>query len=397
MIEDVTIKLPIPHPAQKKIIDSKGRFKVLMCGRRFGKSEIAFILSIIHGIKKEKIAIITPEFGLAKDHYLKILSLLPKTVIKSKNQTDLIIELKTNGSIRFFSGNNIDAMRGGAYHLVILDEAAFIDDLQSAWENVIRPTLTDYKGKAIFISTPKGKNFFHAIYLKGLNREESFVSFHYSSYDNPYIDKEEIDSAKENLPEAVFNQEYLAIPLSDANNPFGTDNINKNIITNFSTNPTVVYGIDVAKTYDWSVITGLDESGSMTYFDRFKLSWELTKDKISLLPSDTMKVIDATGVGDVIYESLSMEVSNVEPFKFTGESKPKLIYELIKDVEKGETKYNQTTADEMQVFEFKYSSTGHIKFEAQSGYHDDCVMAIAMANHYRKFFTRITNWRLYHA
>jgi hypothetical protein len=262
---------------------------------------------------------------------------------------------------------------------------------------VIRPTLTDYKGKAIFISTPKGKNFFHAIYLKGLNREESFVSFHYSSYDNPYIDKEEIDSAKENLPEAVFNQEYLAIPLSDANNPFGTDNINKNIITNFSTNPTVVYGIDVAKTYDWSVITGLDESGSMTYFDRFKLSWELTKDKISLLPSDTMKVIDATGVGDVIYESLSMEVSNVEPFKFTGESKPKLIYELIKDVEKGETKYNQTTADEMQVFEFKYSSTGHIKFEAQSGYHDDCVMAIAMANHYRKFFTRITNWRLYHA
>jgi len=397
MAEEIEVKLPEPHPAQQKIIRAKGRFKVLMCGRRFGKSEIAFILSIIQSLNKKKVAILTPEFGLAKNHYLKILSYLPNTVVKQKNQSDLVIELKTGGSIRFFSGNNIDAMRGGAYHLVIIDEAAFVPDLQSAWENVIRPTLTDYKGQALFISTPKGKNFFHAIYLKGLNREEDFQSFQYSSYDNPYIDKTEIDSAKANLPEAVFNQEYLAIPLSDANNPFGTDNIRKNIISTFSTNPTVVYGIDIAKTFDWSVITGLDEAGCTTYFDRFKLSWELTKSRIALLPVDIMKVIDATGVGDVIYESLSLDVQNVEPFKFTGESKPKLIYELINDVEKGSVKYNQVTADEMLVFEFKYSSTGHVKFEAASGYHDDCVMSLAMANHYRKYFTRVTNWRLYHA
>jgi len=107
-------------------------------------------------------------------------------------------------------------------------------------------------------------------------------------------------------------------------------------------------------------------------------------------------VIDSTGVGDVIFESLSLDVPNIEGFKFTGESKPKIIYELIKDVEKGECKYNQTTADEMHVFEFKYTSTGHIKFEAASGFHDDTIAAIAMANHYRKYFTQITNWKLYH-
>ena len=396
MEEEINIRLPKPHTAQQKIIDSKARWKVLMCGRRFGKSQIGIIVSITDILNSKQVAIITPEFGLAKDLHKDIVSFIPDRIIKENNKTDLYLELITGGSVKFFSGNSINAIRGRKYHKVIIDEAAFIPDLQSSWEQVIRPTLTDYKGDGIFISTPKGKNYFHALYLKGLNKEEGFESFHYTSYDNPHIDRAEIDDAKRELPSAQFNQEYLAMPLSDANNPFGTDNINKNIITTFSMNPTVVYGIDVAKVNDYTVISGLDEGGSMTYFDRFKLPWESIKLKISQLNADTMKVIDSTGVGDVIFESLSLDVPNIEGFKFTGESKPKIIYELIKDVEKGECKYNQTTADEMHVFEFKYTSTGHIKFEAASGFHDDTIAAIAMANHYRKYFTQITNWKLYH-
>lgn len=396
MSEEINIRLPKPHDAQQRIIDSKARWKVLMCGRRFGKSQIGIIVSITDILNEKKVAIITPEFGLAKELHKDILSFLPERIIKENNKTELFIELITGGAVKFFSGNSINAMRGRKFHKVIIDEAAFIPDLQTSWEQVIRPTLTDYRGDAIFISTPKGKNYFHALYLKGLNHEDGYQSFHYTSYDNPHIDSKEIDEAKETLPEPVFNQEYLALPLTDANNPFGTDNINKNIIQTLSMNPTVVYGIDVAKVNDFTVITGLDEGGSMTYFDRFQSPWELTKQKISLLDSNIMKVIDSTGVGDVLFENLSLTIQNIEGFKFTGESKPKIIYELVKDVEKGECKYNQITADEMHVFEYKYTSTGHIKFEAASGFHDDCVCALAIANHHRKYFTHITNWKLYH-
>lgn len=202
-----------------------------------------------------------------------------------------------------------------------------------------------------------------------------------------------IDSAKASLPDAVFKQEYLAEPGEDADNPFGIEDIKKNIVSEseFSTKPTVVYGIDVARNHDYSVVVGLDEDGKMTYFDRFQLPWELTKHRLSKLPAKPLKVIDKTGVGAVLLESLQLIVPNIEGFTFTGTSKPKIIYELIKAVEDGTISYNQTTADEMAVFVSKTTATDYIKFEAASGYKDDCVCALAIANHYRKFYEKVTN------
>lgn len=391
---DILLKLnPLTDP-QLAIKQAKGRFKIILAGRRFGKSVLCSDLAINEMLNYRRCAYITPQYSLAKVFYTAILQVLPDEIIAEKNKSDLFIKLITGGTLKFFTGERLDAIRGQSFHLVIIDEAAYIPDLKEQWDRAIRPTLTDTLGGAVMVSTPRGKEFFNSLYHKGINKEDGYVSFRYTTYDNKYIKKAEIEEARASLPEAVFNQEYLAIPAENANNPFGTNHIQKNIIKVLSKEPTVTYGIDVAKYNDWTVITGLDNKGYATYFDRFRQPWEVTKNKIRRLPSNIMKVMDSTGVGDVIFEELQLDVPNLQGFKFTTQSKPKLIYELIKDVEKGNVKYNQITADEMSVFEYKYSPSGHIKFEAAAGYHDDCIASLALANKYRKEFKQVNNWKL---
>lgn len=381
---DVNINLPKPHKGQQQVLDSTARFKVLLCGRRWGKSLVSQIISVLGIINSKQIAYVTPTYQLSKIFFADILKTIPAKLIKSANKTDLVIELITGGSLSFLTGERLDNFRGRKFHTVIIDEAAYIPDLENAWLNSIRPTLTDFEGNALFISTPRGKNYFYSLYLKGLNKEDDYQSFHFTTYDNPFISKKEIDLASVELPEAAFKQEYLAEPGENSNNPFGIDNIQANTINQLSYKQTKAFGIDIAKYNDYTVITGLDEDGAMSYFDRFKLPWALTIEKIKLLPAYTLKAVDSTGVGDSVFEQLSTTCQNITGFKFTSTSKPQIVMELVKSLEQGKVKVNEITANEMTVFEYKIQSSGHIKYEAQSGFHDDTVMALAMANHYLK-------------
>jgi hypothetical protein len=177
-----------------------------MCGRRFGKSELSQILSISEAIKGGQVAYITPTYKLAKAFFERLTAALPF----KNNISNLKIYCPNNGSIEFYTGERLDNLRGRKFHLVIIDEAAFIPDLESGWQNSIRPTLTDYQGKAVFLSTPRGKNFFYSMFMK--QGEADWQSFKFSTYDNPYINTREIDEARLQLPEVVFEQEYLANP-----------------------------------------------------------------------------------------------------------------------------------------------------------------------------------------
>jgi hypothetical protein len=156
------IELPTPHVNQKKILDAEKRFIVIMCGRRFGKSELSQILIIKEALKGGQVAYITPTYGLAQVFFERLTKVLP---FKS-NISKLKIYCPNEGSIEFFTGERLDNLRGRKFHLVIVDEAAFIPDLEDGWNNSIRPTLTDYEGKAVFLSTPRGKNFFYSLFMK---------------------------------------------------------------------------------------------------------------------------------------------------------------------------------------------------------------------------------------
>ena len=372
----VNVKLYNPHPAQKQVIDCPSRFIVMMAGRRFGKSLISQTIALETAIDKMRVAYITPTYALGKVFFQELLDLLPDNIYK-KNEADLTIHFITGGWIRFFTGERLDNLRGLKFHLCIIDEASFIPDLEQGWLNSIRPTLTDYKGRAIFLSTPKGKNYFYSLYLKGAANEPDWAAFKFSTYDNPHIDKYEIDDAKRQLPEVVFEQEYMANPSENAANPFGSTFIRQCTFP-MSTHPPVVFGIDLAKSVDYTVIIGLDATGSVCYFDRFQKDWRHTKETIKMLPN-VPKLIDSSGVGDPIVEDLISEGVNAIGKKFTSSSKQQLMMGLASAIQQRKIQFPEgIITAELEIFEYQYSSTG-VRHSAPSGFHDDCVMALALA------------------
>ncbi|MFY7937719.1 MAG: terminase large subunit domain-containing protein [Flavobacterium sp.] len=362
-----------PHINQKNILECDSRFIVLMCGRRFGKSELSQIKLIKTAAFGQQVAYITPTYKLAKTFFSRLSKALPFPC----NQSDLKIQFPNNGSVEFFTGERLDNLRGRKFHGVIIDEASFIPNLESGWLNSIRPTLTDYKGWAVFLSTPRGKNFFYSLFLKGEAGEKDWKSFKYTTYHNPYIDPLEIEDAKRQLPHAVFEQEYLANPMENASNPFGIEFINR-CIKPLSQNPVAVYGIDIAKSYDWTVIIGLDSEGNTAYFKRFQKDWHSTKQEILNLEKKPV-LIDSTGVGDPIYEDLQREGMNIQGLKFTQVSKQQLMTGLQTAIQTQRIGFPLgTIVNELEVFEYQYTATG-VKYSAPSGFHDDAVMALALA------------------
>jgi len=365
------LELSEPHINQQVILDSSSRFRVVMCGRRFGKSELSQVEMISNALKGYQVAYITPTYKLAKTFFEKLTQVIPF----ENNKSDLIINFPNKGSVEFFTGERLDNLRGRKFHLVVIDEASFIPNLEDGWLNSIRPTLTDYKGKALFLSTPKGKNYFYSLFMKG---GEDWQSFKFTTYDNPYIDKSEIDDARRQLPEAVFEQEYMANPMENAANPFGSNKINECIKPLSNLQPSY-YGIDLAKSFDWTVIVGLDINGAVCYFNRFQKDWKQTKETILTIDRSKPVMIDSTGVGDAITEDLQKSFSTMNGFKYTASSKQQLMELLASTIHNNEVSYpSGYIKDELDIFEYQYTATG-VRYNAPTGYHDDCVNALALA------------------
>ena len=366
------IELSEPHINQQRILDSQSRFRVIMCGRRFGKSELSQIEIISEALKGNQVAYITPTYKLAKTFFEKLI----KVVQFEYNKSDLVIHFPNGGSVEFFTGERLDNLRGRKFHFVVVDEASFIPNLEDGWLNSIRPTLTDYKGKALFLSTPRGKNYFYQLYCK---QDQDWESFKFSTYDNPYIDVDEINDARRQLPEAVFEQEYMANPMENAANPFGN-----NFIT-LCTKPLsplepMYYGTDLAKSVDWTVIIGLDINGNVAYYNRFQKDWATTKETILTLDRSKPIMIDSTGVGDAITEDLQRYFQRMYGFKYTSQSKQQLMELLASTIHKQEIGFPEgPIKSELEIFEYVYTSTG-VRYNAPDGYHDDCVNALGLAN-----------------
>lgn len=373
-----TILLPELHENQQAIFDCDKRFRVVMCGRRFGKSELSQVEIICKALEGQNVAYITPTYKLAKTFFDKLANAVPY----QSNRSDLTISFPNKGSVEFYTGERLDNLRGRKFHFIVIDEASFIHNLEDGWLNSIRPTLTDYKGGALFLSTPKGRNFFYSLFLK--DNEPDWKSFKFSTYDNPFIDKTEIDDARIQLPRIVFEQEYMANPAENIANPFGSAHIQQCVYP-LSTDKPVVFGIDLAKSIDWTCIIGLDKLGSVCYFDRFQKDWKQTKDTIKLLPRVPI-LMDSTGVGDPIFEDLQREGLAVTGLKFTSISKQQLMEGLATAIQQRLITYPEgRIVDELDVFEYQYSKQG-VKYSAPVGYHDDCVMSLGLAwQHYQKF------------
>lgn len=204
----------ILHTTQKIVAQDKHRFRVVNCGRRWGKTTLAILEMVAKGVFKDgaRIAYIAPTIQQARDiswNELKKIC-LPITV-KSKEAPSLELTISTkNGSestIWLRGWENVETLRGQKFDFIVIDEIASMRNFWLNWQEVIRPTLTDNKGEVLFISTPKGFNHFYDLYNFS---DDDYKSFHFTTYDNPHMPVEEIDKAKKELPEDKFAQEYMA-------------------------------------------------------------------------------------------------------------------------------------------------------------------------------------------
>lgn len=205
----------ILHEAQKKVVEDKHRFRVVNAGRRFGKSVMAVEELFFNAVTKESnVAYIAPTYLQAREIAW---TLLKKRVqdfsIIDINETRLEMTINNNvGStsrIVLKGWESIESLRGQSFDFLVLDEVAMYREFNIGWEEVIRPTLTDRKGNALFISTPKGFNFWYDIYNME-SKDNDYKSFHFTAYDNPFIHKEELEKIKLELTEDRYAQEILA-------------------------------------------------------------------------------------------------------------------------------------------------------------------------------------------
>lgn len=201
-------------PSQSVIAKDTHRFRVLRCGRRFGKT---FLISEeIKGVaiaKPSRIAYIANNYQQARDIAWELLKKELRAAIIDTNEARLEIKVKTvkgGESLIVLRGwESVENLRGQAFDFLCIDEVAMMRNFWTNWREVLRPTLTDRKGTALFASTPKGFNHFYDLANLELT-DQDFKSFHFTSYDNSHIPVEELDKAKATLPPEVFAQEYEA-------------------------------------------------------------------------------------------------------------------------------------------------------------------------------------------
>lgn len=198
-------------PWQQEVYNDPSRFKVVAAGRRTGKTQLAAWMLIIEALKatKGRVFYIAPTQQQARDVIWNTLMELGKDVIASAHINNLEIKLVNGITISLKGGDRPETMRGVSLNFVVIDEYA--DVKPDVWELILRPALSDLKGRALFIGTPMGRNHFYELHRDaGMGLLEDYAAFHFTSYDNPFLDNSEIDAAKKTMSSFAFRQEYEA-------------------------------------------------------------------------------------------------------------------------------------------------------------------------------------------
>lgn len=199
-------------PWQQKVFADKSRFKVIVAGRRCGKSRLSAVSLLIEGLKCPKgsaVMYVAPTQGQARQIIWDLLMDLGRDVIASSHVNNMDLTLINGAKIYVRGSDRPDTLRGVSLTYLVLDEVA--DIKAETWEKVLRAALSDKKGRALFIGTPKGRNWFYDMYNLGLSEEDDeWKSWHFTTKDNPLIDPKEIENAKKTLSSFAFKQEYEA-------------------------------------------------------------------------------------------------------------------------------------------------------------------------------------------
>jgi hypothetical protein len=383
------VTLYTPHTAQWALHQSPARFRVATCGRRWGKT-LACVNELAYRALARpdgNFAWIAPTYHQAKIAFRWMVKEFRPAFAEPPSVSELRIPWRSGSVVQCLSADNFDALRGHGYHGVVGDE--FASWPREAWEEVIRPTLSDTNGWALLVGTPKGRNLFWELWMRGQDPATwpDYASWQFPTASNPYIPAAEIAEAQHSLPFDVFRQEYTAEFLDDVAGVFR--NVAACVAGDYEPIPVnghqYVLGWDPAKHADMSVVTVLD------LVTRHVVAWErwlhvdytIQMERIATICHryNATVLMDSTGVGDPLLEALLARGVPTDGFQFTNTTKQQLVEHLAVQIEQRTVTWpdNPVLQNELVAFQYEMTRAGNVRYSAPDGMHDDAVMSLALA------------------
>lgn len=287
------------------------------------------------------------------------------------------ITLHGCGHLWFKTGEEPDNLYGEDVYAAVMDE--FTRQREEAWF-ALRSTLTATEGRCRFIGNVKGRRNWGWRWARKAESGEPNMSYAkftcWDAVEAGIMSREEVEQAQRDLPEDVFKELYLAEAADDANNPFGYKHIAACLGS--GTGQVVAWGVDLAKSRDWTVAMGLNDAGEVVKFERWQAPWRVTIPRLVELIGNAPALVDSTGVGDAIVEELQEHSPVIEGLKFTPASKQQLMQGLAVAIQKREIRFpDGVTRAELESFEYEYTAHG-VRYSAPEGSFDDCVCGLAL-------------------
>jgi hypothetical protein len=384
------IELPAPHAGQRQVLAEARRFNVVCCGRRFGKTVLGIDRIVKPALEGFNVAWFSPTYKMLMESWREIQKVL-EPVIVTRNNSEYRLELRGGGSIVMFSLDVevSQTTRGRAFKCVVIDEAALVKNLRGAWEGAIRATLADHRGDAWFLSTPRGMGDFKSFFDRGQDPErEDWAAWQMPTSANPHIALKEIEAARQEMAEAMFNQEFLAQFVSWEGAVFR--HILEAATAERRDGPEpgheYVIGADWGRTTDFTVFVVIDATArAMVDMDRSnKVDYVVQRGRLQALYEKwrpTKIIAEQNSIGQPIIEQLQRDGLPVHAFTTTNASKAIIIEGLQLAFEQGTIAIlnDPVLLGEVQAFAGEQLPGGLIRYGAPSGQHDDTVIALALA------------------
>ena len=391
------VTLPRPHEKQRDIEASTAKRKVIVAGRRAGKTTLAAMTACEKAREGRRVLLASPTQDQADQFWDKCrewLAPLTGAGIVKKNETRRTLIFPGGGRIRAKTAHDADTLRGDYADFLVLDEFAIMDP--SAWDKVGAPMLLDNDGDAWFISTPKRKNHFHAMYARALGDDTGrWRAWHFTSHDNPHLSQAALAEITADLTEDSYKQEIMAEFLDNEGAVFrniaACMHALKGATPDQHKGHRLVMGADWGKQQDYTALSVVcADCRCEVAHDRFnKIDYAFQRQRlVSMAEAWDVRMIvpESNSMGAPIIEQLQRDPKlarvRIAPFETTATSKAPMIESLALAMERAECQWidDPIWTAELEAYEMKVSATtNRPTYSAPPGVHDDTVITRGLA------------------
>lgn len=361
-------------------------------GRRWGKTTLGSVLVLNVLRQGGRVAWIAPTYKNTRSPW-RTAKLFARPLIASGHwrisESERVIT-SDQGFLALYSADNIEAILGEAFHLVVIDEAPRVNE--TVWTESVMPTLADYDGEAFLIGTPKGRNWFYREWQLGLSEDHpEIASWQAPSTDNPNpLIRRAAERARMRISERSYRQEWLAQFIEEGGGVFGEIRTCIGPLTRSKAESEVVFGVDWGKRGDYTVVIVMEaDSKKVVELHRWRSSdYRVQVARISEIAQrwdPTVIVAERNSIGDPIIENMIYDYGlPVNAFVTTQKSKMQIIDRLTLAFARRTITIPAEAwlLNELESFEEqRVSYLGLPSYGAPAGVHDDGVMALAFAYH----------------